>query len=85
MAMARWPTFTWSESPHTMGRRLSAGTSTCRTARSESGSVPTMVAGTLVPSENVTNSWVVSATTWLLVTMWPCKSITKPEPSPISW
>ena len=55
------------------------------TAMSVAGSVPTMVAGALVPSSNRTWIWPpasASPTTWLLVMIMPSWVSTTPEPSP---
>ena len=49
------------------------------------GSVPTTVASAVLPSEKVTMispPLPAPSTTWLLVRMWPCSSITTPDPSP---
>jgi len=50
MATASCPTLTVVESPIVTGCSNAAGASTWITARSESGSVPTTVASTMVPS-----------------------------------
>src|SRR5262249_2554805 len=60
----------------------SALASTFSTARSTSGLAPTTVAAASVPSGKATVTFVAPAMTWLLVTMWPWLSQTKPEPRP---
>ncbi len=82
IAYTRWPTNTSSESANVTGARATPDGSTRMTARSASGSRPTSSAATIVPSMNVTRIYCASSTTWLLVTMWPSVSITKPVPVP---
>jgi len=52
------------------------------TARSETGSVPTIVADACEPSWNSTVSSCASETTWLLVTMSPSSLMMNPLPPP---
>ena len=71
IATTGWPTCTESEEPSPMTFRLS-DCATLSTARSVSTSRPTIVAGTEVPSENVTSTFpplAAIAITWLLVRM----------------
>ena len=49
---------------------------------SVSSSLPSTFAGSSVPSENDTVMLSALPTTWLLVTITPDGSITKPEPAP---
>src|SRR5438270_2022958 len=58
------------------------------TARSVTGSVPTMVAFLAVPSLKSTvirPPWPATDATWLLVRISPSELITMPEPDPCSW
>ena len=85
MASTESPTFRLSESPSVAGVRLFA--STLITARSESGSVPTTVAESTLPS-SVWTSMLGSATvpprvtTCVLVRMCPSSSRMIPDPLP---
>src|SRR5436853_5170 len=76
------PTLTCVESPSCTGRNSSVVTSTLTTARSLSGSVPTTLAETIVPSWNVTVMRSAPSTTCLFVTMCPRVSHTNPDPEP---
>ena len=63
MASTNCPTLTLLESPTLIGCNLTAFESTLMTARSLSGSTPTTVAGTLVPSAKVTTTFCALSTT----------------------
>ena len=84
MATTPSPTPRASESPMAAGVR-SLTSSAWITARSVTGSVPTMVASAVVPSSKLTESSPPSAatsTTWLLVRISPSSLRTTPEPDP---
>jgi hypothetical protein len=66
IAMATWPTRTREESPRRIHDRSLA--CTFSTARSESGSSPTIFASAVRPSGSVTSSAAAPLATWLLVT-----------------
>jgi hypothetical protein len=67
MASTMSPTLAWSERPKVIGVNPAAFTRT--TARSVSGSVPTILPGTVRPSESVTLMSDTPSTTWSLVRM----------------
>ena len=80
-AMIQSPTSTARESPHdTEGS--GGAPSTLMTAMSVSSSEPSTLAVTSRPSENDTRILSACPTTWLLVTMMPDGSMTKPDPAP---
>ncbi len=80
IATTQSPTRASSESPNdTNGRATSAVTRS--TARSVAGSRPTTVASNVRPSWNATSIASAPSMTWLLVTITPSGSMTKPEPS----
>src|SRR5207237_9665347 len=80
IASTQSPTLALLESP-----QLAAGSgvlaSTLRRARSVTWSRPMTWACSAVSSDSVTVIWSAVAITWLLVTMSPDGSMTKPEPS----
>ena len=83
MAIVGAPTLASDESPS--GRTFMSLTSLgsiLSTARSEDTSVPMTLASTnvLVFSSKLTETFLAPSTTWALVTMWPWRSTTKPEP-----
>lgn len=82
MATTGSPTCTFSELPRLSGLRPRTPL-TLTTARSYPESRPTSSAVTLSPVLKVTAISLESATTWLLVRMWPCSSRTKPVPVPL--
>ena len=61
------PTRSVSEEPKVVAGRSVA--STCSTARSVSGSLPTTLASSFLPSESDTSISSAASTTWLLVRM----------------
>src|SRR5688572_6453955 len=79
MARTRSPTRAWSDCPKVMAVR--PGELTRTTARSVSGSDPTIFPGTVRPSWSVTWMSVTPSTTWSLVRMYPSRLTITPEPS----
>ena len=82
MAAAICPTFTASLSARGTGWVAAPETSICRTARSESGSLPSDLASIAVRSEKMTVTRSAPSITWWLVTMRPSSSQMKPVPLP---
>jgi hypothetical protein len=82
IATTSWPTRRRSASPSSAG----ASPSPCarRTARSESGSVPTISASNSRPSVNVARARSPPATTWAEVSANPSEVMTTPLPLPRS-
>ncbi|OPZ57555.1 MAG: hypothetical protein BWY88_01172 [Synergistetes bacterium ADurb.Bin520] len=80
MAATHSPTSSLSESPRERTGRSLASIFT--TARSKVGSRPTSFAGYSLPEANVTVILSASATTWLLVRMYPSAVTKKPDPAP---
>ena len=74
------PTFRSRLVPTRIGGSFASGAPIRRTARSLSGSTPTTCAFQSDWSASVTTSESASWMTWKFVTMWPCRSQTKPEP-----
>jgi hypothetical protein len=66
------------------GDRLQAGRVDMEQRDVDSASTPRTRAGRTVPSTRPTSSSVASLTTWWLVTMSPSRSITTPEPRPLT-
>ena len=87
MATTFSPTSIWVDRPMVAGWRPEAPWALI-TARSVSGSVPTMVAFLVVPSLKLTEiwpPWPATEATWLLVRISPSELITMPDPEPCSW
>jgi hypothetical protein len=83
MATTVSPTCSALLSPNLAGLR-SLASFTFTTPMSVRASVPTTLAATVLPSEKLTfTDLPASASTWLLVTMYPSELSTMPEPSPV--
>ncbi len=80
MAMTSSPTCRSSDEPSSAGIR-SLTPSTCTTAMSSSGELPTRVAGCLVPSDRTTVISPRPPTTWALVSTRPSALRMIPEPA----
>src|SRR5262249_5284188 len=80
IASTQSPTFVLFESPHIAAGSGAFG-STLRSAKSVTASRPITSACNVVSSDSVTAICSALAITWLLVTISPDGSITKPDPS----